>query len=118
MPLGIFTAVLAVVLYAFWLYHIYLIIQNTTTNEVYKWKQVKYNLDHWKAEKEKKEKEEKEDKGKATKTKKKEQDKREIDFKLAQMERDMKNKYNQGILKNFWEVMYPPCSRNKQIKSQ
>jgi len=116
MPLGIFTLVLAVVVYAFWSYHIYLIVRNTTTNETYKWKQVKHSLNYWKAEKEKKEKEEKEEKEKGAKTtrvKKRGQEK-ETSREISIMEKKhLKNVYNQGIWKNFWEVIYPQCSRKK-----
>ncbi len=36
-PLGLFCGIIAVVLYLFWGYHLFLIWQNTTTNETYKW---------------------------------------------------------------------------------
>jgi hypothetical protein len=56
--LGTFCAIIALVLYAFWAYHFYLIVHNTTTNETYKWgdyaRYVKYYVDNQKELEEKK----------------------------------------------------------------
>jgi len=118
--LGTFCAIIAVVLYAFWAYHFYLIVQNTTTNETYKWgdyaKYVKYYLENHKEELNK------EQPIKVKKTGKKGRSDTDEEmpppkFKVNAKGRYIfKNTYDKGFLGNVWELLSPPSYRSGKKK--
>jgi len=127
LPLGIFCLVLALVLYVFWGYHVFLVIKNTTTNETYKWKDLKRTIEHIKAtakeeEEDKQKEKEKRARGNAGGQKGTNTNVRRdantlppqqtIDW-AALAKKKIENKYNRGPLRNMWEVINPPSSRNK-----
>lgn len=43
--LGIFCAIVCVMLFGFWAYHMYLIYNNCTTNESFKWKDIRWSIE-------------------------------------------------------------------------
>ena len=94
MAIGIFTAVIGVALFAFWAYHMYLISKGTTTNETFKWGDLKGEL-----------------------FAQKEQQQRICQAAggpppTAKLTIEMpRNIYNRGLRANLAEVLWPPSSR-------
>lgn len=104
MPLCLFCVVLAIVLYLFFFYHLYLIYRNTTTNETYKWKDYKRKIEfirHLRSIPNK-------DPAVEAKIPKEYADLPDIDPKT------LKNIYDKGFPKNLWSVIYPPSSRPRR----
>ena len=117
----------------------YLVVRNTTTNETYKWKDFKKALQYMntvKAEEKEQEQTAKNttsEKGSvrrkggetredsrsgsgsgsgSSEQKRKPMIYRGIDWSTLAGKK-MENKYNRGFIRNMWEVIYPPSSRNK-----
>jgi hypothetical protein len=92
--LGLFAFFCALVLFAFFSYHVFLVITNTTTNETFKWKELKWAL--------------------------KELEHQRATAHQAVQGRNMpavalkkiKNIYNRGFVNNFKEVLFPHRLRN------
>jgi palmitoyltransferase len=112
--LGAFCGLISLVLYGFWAYHCYLISKNTTTNETFKWDDIKRYVKS--REKQLIAEKETANTNNNTTTKKKKQDvknkkqddkKPEEDPKLPPWTREhLVNTYNHGISNNFYEVFY------------
>jgi len=125
-PLGLFCGIIAVVLYLFWGYHMYLIWQNTTTNESYKWGDyLRYTRKYLQLQKEHENptvQNQEEKKGSASKRKNAQNTKEEpkIDFKKLPPPKFTKNAkgnlifnniYNLGRFKNYLQVIFPPSNK-------
>jgi len=83
--LGLFCAIVSVLLFAFLSYHCYLVARNVTTNETYKWDAVRASV--------------KEAKEASTAVGENE---------VVEWDKVLRNKYDVGILKNVLEVLRPP----------
>jgi len=89
MAIGIFTAVIGLALFGFWAYHMYLVYCGTTTNETFKWADLKDEL--------------------VAQEQRRlallgEKDTRRVSVDMPD------NVYNQGCLGNLSEVLWPPSS--------
>jgi len=104
-PLSLFCAVLAVVLYLFLGYHLFLIFRNTTTNESYKWKDFFRKVDFVKRIKQ----------AQALGDTLEQLPKIPKEYEpLVKLDtKQLKNIYNHGFIRNMWSVLYPPSSRAK-----
>eukprot|EP00026_Physarum_polycephalum_P011437 Phypoly_transcript_11663.p1 GENE.Phypoly_transcript_11663~~Phypoly_transcript_11663.p1 ORF type:complete len:396 (+),score=12.81 Phypoly_transcript_11663:41-1189(+) len=108
-PLCIFCAVLAIVLFLFLGYHIFLIYRNTTTNESYKWKDFFRKIEFVKRVRQAQARGENSE---IPKVPKEYESLGKIDTKTV------KNIYNLGFLRNMWSVLYPPSSRKHTINKK
>ena len=88
MAIGIFCAVIGVALWAFWAYHMWLVWGNTTTNEGFKWSDLKESL----------KKQKREEQGLPPKAK--------VKVEMPP------NIYHRGFLANLGEVLWPVSSRH------
>ncbi|EGC40165.1 hypothetical protein DICPUDRAFT_147006 [Dictyostelium purpureum] len=132
LPLGVFCLVIAVFLLSFFFYHIYLIVRNTTTNESYKWENIKDQIKIQRLEEKLKEKEEEERKkenksqtSSSSSSKDKEikkrnksnnndnkEDKYQVEkdkvyLPLPKTFKEIKNIYNKGAYLNLMETFFP-----------
>ena len=101
MAIGIFCLVIGFALWAFWAYHMYLVWQGTTTNETFKWGDLKDELvaqAHRRLERA----EARADGAQSGAKKKKQKVKVQVP----------KNIYNRGLFANLGEVLVPPSSRS------
>jgi len=130
-PLGFFCGVISLVLYGFLGYHCYLICRNTTTNETYKWGDYARYVEYWMKREKQNELKKNDEKdlpsnvstdSKNLKKRKddKKSDKSDFDelskpkFKLnSKGKMVLKNIYQKGIIKNFYEVFVPPSYRSQ-----
>lgn len=90
--LGMFCVVVTIVLLAFLFYHLWLIKDNTTTNETFKWKDLRYELkmqEEWK---------------KAAEAQGRKVDPKQLRPYTA---KDLRNIYNRGFIANFREALLP-----------
>ncbi|KAF2071885.1 hypothetical protein CYY_006812 [Polysphondylium violaceum] len=134
LPLGILCIVISVFLFYFFAYHLYLVVKNTTTNETFKWSDIKdqiklqklnnSNNDNSKSTQEdsssnnnsnSKSKQQKRNQN----SKKKDAlfpsaaiDKYTLTLPLPDSFKDLKNIYNRGVINNIIEVILP-LSQNK-----
>jgi hypothetical protein len=124
-PMAIFCGVLAIVLYLFWAYHMWLIAKNTTTNESYKWKDFIRKVNFLKRAKAAQEHGAK--KGDGSGEEWRERARKVADGasstktfeELAALDtKKLKNIYQRGFARNLWEVIYPPSSRFKGTKAE
>jgi hypothetical protein len=111
LPLALFTGAIAAVMYAFFGYHFYLVVKNTTTNESYKWEDyARACAAHKRESEEKKPKNDEKNQGKMKqrkpKKKEEEQEEKPPTYKLDSKGRIvLKNIYNNGFVENFKEVL-------------
>jgi len=95
--LGAFTAMIGLVLYFFLFYHLWLILINTTTNESFKWKDLRWALKELEKEKEI-----------AVKNKSPRENSSDGAQKVPQVTaKKLVNIYNRGFLANFMEALLP-----------
>jgi palmitoyltransferase ZDHHC4 len=107
--------VLAIVLYLFWGYHVYLIYRNTTTNETYKWKDFKRKVLFVQRIKQARAKENimMGDKDKVPSQIPKEYEA------LANVDvKNVKNMYDKGLVSNMWGVVFPPTSITRERRNK
>eukprot|EP01113_Clastostelium_recurvatum_P047831 TRINITY_DN8592_c0_g1_i1.p1 TRINITY_DN8592_c0_g1~~TRINITY_DN8592_c0_g1_i1.p1 ORF type:complete len:403 (-),score=98.77 TRINITY_DN8592_c0_g1_i1:15-1223(-) len=133
-PMAFFCIVISLVLGGFGLYHVFLIARNTTTNETFKWQDMKNMVKREHAmrhaaekEKEEKEKEGEEDKSKENESGQKQTRTRQTAAKGRRKAdssssseplssrplelSDLVNKYHNGIFANLWEALNPRSTR-------
>jgi hypothetical protein len=113
--LGLFCAVISIVLFFFAGYHIFLIKRNETTNETYKRKDYRRYVNHYL--KAKREAEQSKEGNQKSKPKKEELP--EPIFKLDKNGKVViENIYNKGFLSNLKEVLNPPSYRSRPQNSR
>lgn len=111
--LAIFLFAVGVAIGGFFLYHLLLASTNVTTNETFKWQEIRRNLKQIQKKIEKGEKivtpESQTDKSSAPDPHKLRQQQNLV--RLVKEDQTVFNSYNRGVLANLWEVVYPPSSR-------
>eukprot|EP01027_Heterolobosea_sp_BB2_P024142 GEZU01036337.1.p1 GENE.GEZU01036337.1~~GEZU01036337.1.p1 ORF type:complete len:478 (+),score=123.00 GEZU01036337.1:25-1434(+) len=131
--LGFFMLAVGITLFGFWGYHAVLTMLNITTNESFKWKDIKWQVNELKAQKKEAEKAKKKKNKLVLHDEKQEGEEEDDDLVLvdgdgkpvgpdqqkqyentvaiAEGRAPMDNPYNKGLFANIWEVLYPPSSR-------
>eukprot|EP01112_Ceratiomyxa_fruticulosa_P014454 TRINITY_DN4139_c0_g1_i2.p1 TRINITY_DN4139_c0_g1~~TRINITY_DN4139_c0_g1_i2.p1 ORF type:complete len:397 (+),score=59.18 TRINITY_DN4139_c0_g1_i2:68-1192(+) len=119
MPLGLFCGAATLAIFAFLSYHVYLVVRNTTTNETFKRKELSRAVRIAQNNKRKGKPQERTQSDKTQSKEAKADDSKEKTYTIADdvlMSLDpnnLPNHYNKGIIGNFYEAIYPPCTRVK-----
>eukprot|EP01129_Flabellula_baltica_P001010 TRINITY_DN10931_c0_g1_i1.p1 TRINITY_DN10931_c0_g1~~TRINITY_DN10931_c0_g1_i1.p1 ORF type:complete len:383 (+),score=43.55 TRINITY_DN10931_c0_g1_i1:29-1177(+) len=117
MAIGMFTTFMGIVLFLFLAYHIYLVINNTTTVETFKWSDLHDAFRRYKSERIKvvipdigyptNKKQQKSSNKSKPKNQPKNTDSSENTIEIFIQKEDVQNTYNKGMIENFKEILPP-----------
>jgi len=134
LPLGVLCIVISLFLFYFFAYHLYLVVKNTTTNETFKWSDIKDQIKLQKLNnsssssgtteddkskdnngtlKKSKHQQNRNQKKKETLFPSHAVDKYTITLPLPDSFKEMKNIYNRGFINNILEVIFPFSDKKK-----
>jgi len=114
LPLAVFCAAVSVVLYLFAGYHMWLVFRNTTTNETFKRSDYQQYVEFFLKKK------------KEIELKKEQGETKDLEELPPEPKHDLnkkgkvviKNIYDKGLFRNYWEIISPPSFRTKQFPKE